>query len=238
MSHQVQTIMKIATWNLRHGGGSRIRAICNVVRDLSTFDVLIFTEFRENKNASTLKKQCELLGFVHLFSSVNEPKKNGVLVASKAKMSASTAPELLEHQHRVVIAEIGRIHLYGCYFPQREAKEALFHFLQKQATTNLPIVVTGDINTGLHFKDEQRASFYCAEHFEALLKSGLSDAYRHLHPDKAEFSWYSNVGNGFRIDHFLVSDSMVDQVLGCEYLHEPREQKSSDHSVMALHLSL
>ena len=64
----------------------------------------------------------------------------------------------------------------------------------------------------------------------------MPDAYRHLHGDKREFTWFSNAGNGFRIDHFMVSRLLLPRVEACHYDHAPRESKASDHSVMTLEL--
>lgn len=48
------------------------------------------------------------------------------------------------------------------------------------------------------------------EKFQQLLDAGFIDTYRHLHPDKQEFSWWSyrfkarERNAGWRIDYFLV----------------------------------
>ncbi len=42
--------MKITTWNIRHGGGSRIKEISQFCSENRDSDVLVITEFRNNKN--------------------------------------------------------------------------------------------------------------------------------------------------------------------------------------------
>ena len=41
--------MKITTWNIRHGGGSRIKEISQFCSENRDSDVLVITEFRNNK---------------------------------------------------------------------------------------------------------------------------------------------------------------------------------------------
>ena len=62
------------------------------------------------------------------------------------------------------------------------------------------------------FSDEER------EAFTKLLSCGFTDAYRHLYPQRVEYTWWSyrmrarerNVG--WRIDYFIVSDRIADKV--------------------------
>ena len=50
-------------------------------------------------------------------------------------------------------------------------------------------------------------------------------------------SWIGRTGNGYRFDYFHVGAGSVDRVDGCGYLHEPREQKLTDHAAVALTLA-
>ena len=50
----------------------------------------------------------------------------------------------------------------------------------------------------------------------------MPDVYRHLHGIRKEHSWFSNAGNGFRIDHFMVSleaevTHQLDDSLSCGF---------------------
>ena len=65
---------------------------------------------------------------------------------------------------------------------------------------------------------------------------GAIDAWRLINKDKTEYTWYSNAGNGFRIDHCYISQSLKDRVKDCFYIHETREKKYSDHSLMSIEL--
>ncbi|TSA35538.1 MAG: hypothetical protein D4R65_04325 [Verrucomicrobiaceae bacterium] len=129
--------------------------------------------------------------------------------------------------------------VYGVYFSQNRAKAGLFNFLAEGSHHPSETVhfIVGDFNTGLHFHDEKSATFSCTAEFKALSKSGLVDSWRNRHPNTKEFSWYSNHGNGFRIDHAFASleaDPLIQRVY---YDHKPREAKITDHSALAVEIS-
>ena len=85
------------------------------------------------------------------------------------------------------------------------------------------------------FTDEERAKF------SQLLDSGFTDTYRYLYPDKVEYSWWSYRFNarknnaGWRIDYFVVSDSLKDAVADAK-IHT--EVLGSDHCPVELSVNL
>lgn len=71
----------------------------------------------------------------------------------------------------------------------------------------------------------------------ALLNLGLYDAFRTLHPNAQQFSWWDYRGNGYerghglRIDHLLMSAIASDCLRECSIDEAPRrEEKPSDHA--------
>ena len=91
---------------------------------------------------------------------------------------------------------------------------------------------TNHFNPG--FSDEERGKM------SALLASGFIDTWRSLHPGEAKYSWWSyrmgarerNVG--WRIDYFLVSDSLRDKIAGADILNDVF---GSDHCPVELELN-
>jgi exodeoxyribonuclease-3 len=67
---------------------------------------------------------------------------------------------------------------------------------------------------------------------------GLADVFRHLHPDDSEYSWVGRTGDGYRYDHAFCSQGLRDLITACDYLHEPRTARLSDHSALTMSLSL
>lgn len=86
------------------------------------------------------------------------------------------------------------------------------------------------------FSDEERGKF------SELLAAGFTDSFRFLYPDKKDaYSWWSyrmkarerNVG--WRIDYFVLSDSLQDQIREASILPEVT---GSDHCPVSLELAL
>ena len=80
--------------------------------------------------------------------------------------------------------------------------------------------------------------------FRKLINFGFYDIYRHLHKDKIEYtfwdymagSWQKN--NGMRIDHFLVSNNLLNDVKSVHIEKKPRSKiKPSDHTPIELEIN-
>ncbi len=113
-----------------------------------------------------------------------------------------------------------------------------------------PVVMCGDFNVAHQeidlknpgpnrgnagFSDEERTKF------TELLAAGFTDTFRHLHPDATGmYSWWSYRFNarknnaGWRIDYFLVSDSITNKV---ESAGIRSDIFGSDHCPVTLELS-
>lgn len=113
-----------------------------------------------------------------------------------------------------------------------------------------PIIICGDLNVAASeidlknpkanrgnagFTDQER------EAFQKLLGCGFVDAYRYLHPDKVEYSWWSYMRNarannaGWRIDYFLVSDWAADRIRACSI---DTDVMGSDHAPVSLEIDI
>ena len=230
--------MKIITLNIRHGGGSRINLILLYLNKFIDWDIIVLTEFRLNKNSNVLFKFFEENQFNVAFHKIDS-RSNSVLVASKIKAEVNTTEELKEHEHRIIYQTFDQFRLMGCYFPQKNEKAKVFDYIIDQIkNSSLGLITIGDFNTGKHLIDEKGSSFYCSEYLHSLEQNRMVDAYRKVHGNVTEYSWYSNSGNGFRIDHIFISESLEYAIEECGYDHHPRELKISDHSAMFLQLKL
>lgn len=226
--------MKIVTLNIQHGGGRRINTIADYLIALRA-DLLVLTEFRENANASLLRSKLGSHGFIHFAGATISQNQNSVCIFCRRPFLPRTYPDLSpQHAHRIVAAHFEKLAIYGVYFPQNQAKAEVFQFLLDGA--HLPgaeaHVILGDFNTGLHGLDETGATFFCADQFAALSRAGLVDSWRTRNPAVREFSWYSNAGNGFRIDHVFSSPAADGKVQRVYYDHAPRKSGITDHSAM------
>lgn len=222
------------TFNIRHGGGNRQKEILRSVLEHDPTSV-VFTEYRENKNSCFFRKTLLDNGYVSFSASSDDPKQNAVAIASKEPHVANVfRSELGQHAHRAILASLQEISILGVYFAQKEHKRPLFNFINERCGELLGSrgLVIGDFNTGKHYLDERKNTFYCAEEFEKLGSSGLIDSWRSRNAETNEFSWFSNAGNGFRIDHVFSTLQMDALVKNIFYSHEEREKGISDHSAL------
>jgi exodeoxyribonuclease-3 len=231
--------MRIVSWNIRHGGGTRIDAILRCVAKHRP-DVLVLVEFRQGLCGDKLRAGLSAQGLGEQALASAGPKQNSVLLASRKPFDLFPLPGIgAGDAHRVVGASFGDLDVHGFYFSQGEQKIPLWRSLVAAVPTMLsrPTLLVGDFNTGRHRVDEKGATFHCADYFEALLAAGMIDGWRHFHGDTTAWTWLSNHGNGFRLDHAFVSPLLLPRLKAADYSHVERESKVSDHSLLIVDLA-
>lgn len=163
-----------------------------------------------------------------------------------------------DHEGRVITVEFEDFHLVCVYVPNsqdglkrldyRMKWEDDFRAYVTSLAEKKGVVICGDLNVAHNeidlknpssnrnnagFTDEERGKF------NALLHAGFVDSWRMLNPDTVKYSWWSyrfqarQRNAGWRIDYFLVSDSMKDRIAGAE-IHN--EILGSDHCPVELDL--
>jgi exodeoxyribonuclease-3 len=91
---------------------------------------------------------------------------------------------------------------------------------------------------GTHVSDPERA------HLESIVTGGMVDAYRALHPDEVQYTWWDyragnfHKGLGLRIDLALVSAGLALRLRSCGIDRDYRKgRKPSDHAPLLLELA-
>ena len=156
---------------------------------------------------------------------------------------------LLDHKYddegRVITLEFEDFYFVGAYVPNagdglkrldfrlQYEKDLLeyFAFLEKKK----PIVYGGDLNVAHNPIDlknpksnENNPGYTIQERtaFGELLSHGYVDTFRYLHPEEVKYSWWSyrfharENNAGWRIDYFLVSDSLKNRIRSAEIHNE------------------
>ncbi len=132
---------------------------------------------------------------------------------------------------------------------------ALRDWLDADATPGDDLVLCGDFNIApadadVHDPELWRDRVLCSEperaRFRELLDWGLTDAWRHLHPDASgryAHTWWDYRGRGFqrglglRIDHHLVTAPVLARTRGVTIDREARKAaRPSDHAPVHLDL--
>jgi exodeoxyribonuclease-3 len=102
-----------------------------------------------------------------------------------------------------------------------------------------PTVIAGDLNVVERGHQPHHSVFGGWEYdfYDAFGTCGYIDAFRHLHPERIDHSWYGRrSGAGYRFDHIFCSPA--DTITACRYFHEPRTSGLSDHSAMTATITL
>lgn len=165
----------------------------------------------------------------------------------------------LDTEGRLITLEYDGFYLVNCYTPNAQRELArINHRLQWETALRSylialdqkkPIVYCGDLNVAHQeidlknpaanrgnagFSDQERNAF------TTLLSSGFTDSFRYLYPDvTGAYSWWSYMFNarknnaGWRIDYFLVSDSISGRIREAA-IHS--EIMGSDHCPVELQL--
>jgi len=230
--------MKILSWNIRQGGGTRITQIMKMVEQEAP-NILTFSEFRNNESGTKIRTTLMKMGFRYQAVSDAEKNVNTAFIASKFPFNSKLFPRCDENfAHSIILADFGAFNLYGMYLPHKK-KHKLFDFLINEALPDSkPSILAGDFNTGHNFIDQAKDSFWYTDKLKKIESMNYVDAFRLKHGDVKEFSWYSHQGNGFRYDHTYVHEDLAPIVGDCFYLHEYREANVSDHSPMVVTLQV
>lgn len=228
-------MIKFLSWNIQQGGGSRVRGIINfIIRQKA--HIVVLSEFRNNDSGLFIRQKLLENGYHFQTVSLEPSDTNSVLIASRlASNSRLFVTSGLDHAHTVIAADFPAFHLYGVYLPHKK-KHKLFELLQKEVEDHSPALVMGDFNTGKNFIDQKGDSFWYTSELKSFEETGMIDAFRYVQGDVEAYSWFSHQGNGYRYDHIYVNEDLLPVIKNCDYLHEAREKKLSDHSPMILDL--
>lgn len=225
--------MKILSWNIRQGGGTRIANICKGLTDYNA-EIIVLSEYRNNHSGIQIRNLLLRAGYRYQNISAAQPNENSAAIFSKLPSNQKLFPNSdPTYGHNIVANQYEAFTVYGMYLPHKK-KHVLFDFLVKESIKPTPSILVGDFNTGKNYIDQKGDSFWYTDKLLELEDNGCVDAFRHVHTDVREYSWYSHQGNGYRYDHTYVSNSILPVVKNCHYIHEWREEGLSDHSPMVL----
>ena len=118
--------------------------------------------------------------------------------------------------------------------------------LKKNLKENSNIIIGGDFNiipaeedVHNHKSYENDALFRLEirKKFREIINLGFFDTFRYIYPDKEGYTFWDYMSgawqknNGMRIDHFLVSSSLIDSIKDIKINKYPRgREKPSDHT--------
>ncbi len=241
-------MLNILSWNILHGGGSRVPDIIKVI-EIKEPDIVCLQEFRHGRHSTELLDGLKRLGLNQQYTPLtNSARENTVIIASRYEFTvkpliADKSPVLALNAYFPTLPMNGLdeqgLNLIVGHFPHKKAQLPYFQELLELPTEyqeNYSLIV-GDLNCGIPFEDSETKSFYATHLFQRLLSKGWIDAWRSRNPKQREFTWISTKHqNGFRYDHAIVSEALNEMVGEINYDHDVRLQKISDHSSLSIQL--
>jgi exodeoxyribonuclease III len=102
------------------------------------------------------------------------------------------------------------------------------------------LVIGGDYNVIARTHTPLHPGFlpFEFELLERLQRHGFVDAHQQCAPGEQPYSWIGRTGDGYRYDYFHVGRELAGTIKSCDYLHQTRERRLTDHAAVTLTLSI
>lgn len=206
----------------------------------------------------------EELGYHQYWHSAEKKGYSGVATFSKRepdRVIKGCGIDKYDTEGRVLRTDFGDWSVLNCYFPSGTTGEPRQSFKMgfleefqewvealRQEQPNL--IVVGDYNiahTEMDIHDpvrNKKSSGFLPEErawMDRWFGSGFKDAFRHLNPEKEEYSWWSyrsrarDRNKGWRLDYQSVSDPLSDKILAARQM---TEAVHSDHCPVWMKIDL
>ena len=257
--------MKITTWNVN----SLAVRLPQVIDWLAAnpVDVLCLQELKLSDDKFPVQALQDV-GYHSDF--MGQKTYNGVALLSRtpARDVVKNITGFEDEQSRVITATfsspLGDVRVLNGYFVNGQTpgsdkfayKMKWLHALRAQVQDQLAahprVVLLGDFNITADDRDTYDAEglretiHHTTEerlHFQALINSGLMDAFRLFDQPEKSYSWWDyrefafRRNRGLRIDHILVSDVLKPHVVSCTIDRLPRKnERPSDHVPVTVEL--
>lgn len=204
------------------------------------------------------------MGYRQYWHSAEKKGYSGVLTLSRRE------PDLVvegcgipryDNEGRILRTDFGDWTLLNCYFPsgttgevrqqvKMEFLDDFFQWVEALRRERPRLIIVGDYNIAHTEKDihdpvgNKKTSGFLPEERAWLSRwfdIGFTDAFRYLHPDKVEYSWWSfrararEKNKGWRIDYQSVSDNLRD---GLRRATQLTDAYHSDHCPVLIEIDL
>ena len=251
--------MKLISWNVNGLRAVWKKGFAKFFEDMNA-DIFCIQETKMQEGQLDIKFN----DYYQYFNSAEKKGYSGTAIFTKFKpLSIRYGIGIEEHdkEGRVITLEYNNFYMINVYTPNSQSELQRLAYRQiweddfRTYLTTLdktkPIILCGDLNVAHEeidlknpksnrnnagFTDEER------QKIGELLNSGFIDTFRYLYPSKEDsYTWWSyrmkarekNVG--WRIDYFIVSDRLKENIQDAKILHEIM---GSDHCPIELDIKL
>ena len=258
--------MIISSWNV-NSVRARIENINNYIKKNSP-DVLMMQEIKTEDqnfpydNFSSLDYESHVFGqkSYNGVAIISKKKLENIrtdLIKDKLKQSRIISAEIKYNKKNIQLINIytpnGNPVDTEKYLYKKEWLDSLVKSLKILSKKNENIILGGDFNiipsaedvyNAKSFEDDALFRLEIRKKLREMINIGFHDAYRHINNDKEGYTYWDYMrgawqkNNGMRIDHFLVSNSLLNIVKNVKINKYPRgKKKPSDHTPIEIELA-
>lgn len=251
--------MKLISWNVNGLRACLKKGFENFFYEINA-DIFCI---QETKMQEGQIEEFELKGYKQYWNSAIKKGYSGTAIFTKKEpinVTYGIGKEEHDKEGRIITLEFEKYYLINIYVPnsKRELERLEYRMIWedeiRQYLLNLnktkPVIMCGDLNVAHEeidlknpktnrrnagFTDEERSKM------TQLLNSGFIDTYRHIYPEKIEYSWWSYMGGareknvGWRIDYFIASNDIEKNIKDAK-IHT--EIYGSDHCPVELNIDI
>lgn len=250
--------MKITTWNV-NGIRAAVRKGALAWAHTYAPDILCLQEVKARPEQLPAADR-EIDGYHCYWNPAERPGYSGVAVYARdepLEVTFGLGDDRFDDEGRVIRLRYPDFTLYNIYFPNGQRGQyrvdykldfyaCLLDQCDLSHAAGERIIITGDFNTAhreidlANPRSNQKTSGFLPEErvwIDYYLNHGFVDIFRHLYPDKVQYTWWTMITNararnvGWRLDYFLLSQAMVETAEDV-IIHD--EVMGSDHCPVTL----
>jgi|SRR4051794_36312112 exodeoxyribonuclease-3 len=250
--------MKLVSWNVNGLRACVKKGFIEYFQEVNA-DIFCVQETKLQEGQISL----DLEGYYQYWNYAEKKGYSGTAVFTKHEplsVSYGVGEDQGEEEGRILTLEFADFYLVNVYTPNSQRDLArigyrlewedriLQHLID--LVKNKPVIFCGDLNVA-HYEIDLRnpksnignSGFTNEERgkMTSLLEAGFTDSFRHFYPKKeGAYTWWSYMNKvrerniGWRIDYFIVSDSLKDRLKNAE-IH--CDVMGSDHCPVVLELN-
>ncbi len=258
--------MKIISWNV-NSVRARITNIVEYIKDENP-DVLLlqeiktqdenfpYEEFKKNGYNSYVFGQKSYNG-VAIISKIDIEKINKNFIKDESKQSRVITGEVQLKKKKIELINVyvpnGNPIDTDKYNYKKKWLKIFISNIKKKLSKNSNLLIAGDFNIipedidvydFKRYENDALGKLEIRKKFRELLNLGFHDIYRFKNINKQEYtfwdyfagSWQKNYG--MRIDHFLLSNNLIENIKSININKKPRSKlKPSDHTPIELEIN-
>ena len=258
--------MIITSWNV-NSVRARIENIKDYLKRFSP-DVIMMQEIKTQEETFPYDDFAALQYESHVFGQksyngvaiISKHKLENIkldLIKDKLKQSRIISSELKYKKKTIQLINIytpnGNPVESEKYSYKKDWLDSLIKRLKTLSKKNENIILGGDFNiipsaedvyNVKSFEDDALYRLEIRKKLREMINLGFHDAYRHIHGEKEGYTFWDYMrgawqkNNGMRIDHFLVSNSLLNIIKNVNINKDPRgKEKPSDHTPIEIELA-